>query len=317
VAVTALDALCARFGVSRLARVTGLDRSGVEVCAAVRPRGHVLQVSQGKGLRWEDAQWSALGEAVELAVAERVDSTRLVLAEPAATPWAVGPERIAWVAGHELLTGKRVLVPAQEVYCPPAGEAWLGPISLPWRSNGLGFHPRTKARAVAHAVNELLERDALARVLPGGWTSEAALARLVTGPAWVQQLEARGFRVHVFDLSWGGAVVAGALLYDLEGGPVPLTAGYACRADFATAATAAVLEAAQSRLTEIHGAREDVTLGAREAGLELGRTLAGVTPGRARRTPPRGPLDVVVVTLSQAPWVVKAVSPSLLVSDLL
>ena len=39
---------------------------------------------------------------------------------------------------------------------------------------------------------------------------------------------------------------------------MPLTAGYACRLDRDAALSSALLEAAQSRLTDIHGAREDV-----------------------------------------------------------
>jgi ribosomal protein S12 methylthiotransferase accessory factor len=313
------EALGARFGVTRVARVTGLDRCGVEVCAAVRPRGHVLQVSQGKGLTLAQARWSAVGEAIELAAAEQVDPARLRYGRaPAGSAWAVGPERIAWVEGADLESGARELVPAQEVYCPAAGGPWLGPISLPWRSNGLGFHPTSRRAAVAHGVHEVLERDALARVLPHGWTAEAALPRLAPAPALALRLERRGFAVFLFDLSAGCRPVAGALLFDLEGGPVPLTAGYACREDFGAAATAALLEAAQSRLTEIHGAREDVTLGEREAGAALLRSLKGVTP----RPPPRvregAPLPrLTVVTLLSAPWVVKLASPALLVSELL
>src|SRR5258708_33960393 len=65
-------------GVTRVARVTGLDRSGVEVACAVRPGGHVLQVANGKGLRWEDARASALSEAAELWAAEKVEPSELV-----------------------------------------------------------------------------------------------------------------------------------------------------------------------------------------------------------------------------------------------
>ena len=64
-------------GVTRLARITSLDRCGIEVFSAIRPSGHVLQVSQGKGLDVRDAIASALGEAAELAAAERVQSERL------------------------------------------------------------------------------------------------------------------------------------------------------------------------------------------------------------------------------------------------
>src|SRR3989337_2371383 len=55
-----------------------------------------------------------------------------------------------------------------------------------------------------------------------------------------------------------GLPVAGALLFDRQRGPVPLTARDACRLGRASALEAALLEAAQSRLTDIHGAREDV-----------------------------------------------------------
>src|SRR5947208_11733958 len=44
-----VDALQRAIGVTRVARVTGLDRSGIEVACAVRPLGHVLQVANGKG----------------------------------------------------------------------------------------------------------------------------------------------------------------------------------------------------------------------------------------------------------------------------
>src|SRR5260370_22128182 len=72
-------------GVTRVARVTGLDRSGVEVACAVRPGGHVLQVANGKGLRWEDARASALSEAAELWAAEHAELSELVFV-PAGDP---------------------------------------------------------------------------------------------------------------------------------------------------------------------------------------------------------------------------------------
>jgi ribosomal protein S12 methylthiotransferase accessory factor len=50
-----------------VARVTGLDRArGLEVACAVRPGGHVLQVANGKGETWAEAERGALLEAAEL-----------------------------------------------------------------------------------------------------------------------------------------------------------------------------------------------------------------------------------------------------------
>lgn len=321
-----VDALARRFGVTRLARLTDLDRCGLEVVAAVRPRGHVLQVSQGKGLTLEAARWSALGEAIELAAAEAPDAARRSFGPPPDDAlWAPGDEAIAWVAGERLDSGEPVSVPADAVYCPPGGVAWLGPSSSTWRSNGLGAHPTSRARAVEHAVLELAERDALARVAPDGWTPALALRCVEPPKALAGKLAARGFELYVADLTPPGDAlpVAGALLFDVEDGPVPLTAGYACRRGFDAAATAAVLEAAQSRLTEIHGAREDVTLGEREAGRELRQLLQLAPRAPAPRRTYRGRLadalraPVAIVTLRESPWVVKAVSDGLLVSELL
>ncbi len=314
-----LSSLCRRFGVTRLARVSGLDRSGVEVVAAVRPFGHVLQVSQGKGRSLDEARWSALGEAAELAMAEAVDASRLVW-----RPSGDSPLMTAWVAGEDLVSGDEAWVQAQSVYCPPAGAVWLGPISTAWSSNGMGFHPRWRARAVTHAVLELLERHVLARALPQGWTLRAAKGRLVKPPPLARRLAAQGFAAFAFDLTLPSSVpVAGALLFDRDEGPVPLTAGYACRRRFEDAAEAALLEAAQSRLTEIHGAREDVLGGVREAGRALLAELERAVPRRRQPPPWTGPLarampaPVTVVTLAASPWVVKAVSPSMAVSELL
>ncbi|MFP2912883.1 YcaO-like family protein, partial [Pyxidicoccus sp. 3LFB2] len=70
--------LARAMGVTRVARVTGLDRTGVEVACAVRPGGHVLQVCNGKGLTYADASWGALLETAELWAAETVLPERLV-----------------------------------------------------------------------------------------------------------------------------------------------------------------------------------------------------------------------------------------------
>jgi ribosomal protein S12 methylthiotransferase accessory factor len=197
---------------------------------------------------------------------------------------------------------------------------WFGPSIVPWQSNGLGAHPTSKQAAVEHAVLELVERDSLARVLPQGWTKRAALLRLIDAP---HGIAAPGFACFTFDLTHGPLPVAGALLFDLESDVVPLTAGYACRRSLSAAVEAAVLEAAQSRLTEIHGAREDVASGHREGGAALLTVLQRAKPGRAKARRETRALakvidaEIAIVTLREAPYVVKAVSSSMLVSELL
>src|SRR5262249_50076620 len=74
------------------------------------------------------------------------------------------------------------------------------------------------------------------------------------------ELESMGMRIHVVDATpakWPVPIVA-VLIVDRDTRAPALAAGYACRATPESAAEAALFEACQSRLTEIHGAREDV-----------------------------------------------------------
>ena len=360
-----LARLGAALGVTRVARITGLDRAGLEVAAAIRPGGHVLQVSAGKGERWDEAARGALSEAAELDAAERprVDARASFaelsaqFGEAAVDPASLAPGvaaswwrglRLAWREAIDLASGAARLVPSHAVHCPPPGSEPLGLAVIPWTSSGLAAHPDRYA-ALLHALLELCERDQLARALPGGFTP-AAVRRHLLDPAtlaraaprtaaWRAALEARGFAVHLFDLSGPGRLAtAAALLADREQGPVPLTAGYACRAGRDEALLAALFEAAQSRLTEIHGAREDLLGADREAAAPLLRWCGAARPARRASAmpdhPPRPPAEQVArlvrrLASSGSPplaadldgppglAVVKVLAPGLLRSELL
>ena len=312
----ALLRLGAAAGVTRVARITGLDRTGVEVAAAIRPGGHVLQVSTGKGETWAAAARGAVSEAAELQAAElpRVDARGTFQAmaarfgEAVIDPARLAPGlaapgwaalRLAWREAVDLASGAPRLVPSHAVHCPPPGGEPLGLAVVPWTSSGLAAHPDRDA-ALLHALLELCERDQLAEALPRGFTPGAVRRRLLAPDslarhaprtaAWRAAITGRGFAVHFFDLSGPlGLPTAAALLADLDGGPVPLTAGYACRASRDEALLAALLEAAQSRLTEIHGAREDVLHGERTAALPLLRWCRGARPARSAAELPDHP----------------------------
>jgi ribosomal protein S12 methylthiotransferase accessory factor len=251
----------------------------------VRPGGHVLQVTNGKGLLFAEAARGALCEAAELWCAERVD--------PGHLSWADDPRsgaRFACRVAHDLASGEEVRVPAALVHVLPEGGPLLGLSELRWTSNGMGAHPRWEA-ALLHALLEAVERDQLARALPEGWT-EAEVARRMRATAAVERaspqvarlaarLRARGLEAHLFDLAPRsgriGLPLAGALVFDGPWSAVPVAAGYACRLDLGSALLAALLEASQSRLTDIHGAREDVT-GMPEADVERLRRACARPP---------------------------------------
>jgi ribosomal protein S12 methylthiotransferase accessory factor len=164
----------------------------------------------------------------------------------------------------------------------------------------MGAHPRWEGAAL-HALLEAIERDQLARALPEAFTAREVRARLVDrrslgevaprAAALAARIEARGFGVFFLDASAPGRrrialPTFAALLFDVQGGPLPLAAGYACRLAPGEALRAALLEAAQSRATDVHGARDDVRpmdLG------EAAELLALCRGARARRRPREAP----------------------------
>jgi ribosomal protein S12 methylthiotransferase accessory factor len=325
-----LDGLARQIGVSRVARVTGLDRGGVEVACAIRPGGHVLQVSNGKGLDAQSARAGALLEAAELWAAENPDPSRLVVASfseleaQGIAAWPFAEEllgdapfspalRIAWIEARVLaapptdrlhsnhwhtnhLRGRdrTVLVPAALVHCVSANGPWLGPAVHRWTSNGMGAHPDGEL-ALRHALLEAAERDGLSRALPHGFR-QRDLQRRKLDPsslvhvaprvaALIAQLGVSGLTAHLFDLRpertgarWMGLMLAGALLIDDDAGPIPLAAGYACASTLDGALSGALLEAAQSRLTDVHGAREDIDAADRDASRALAQAANRASP---------------------------------------
>jgi ribosomal protein S12 methylthiotransferase accessory factor len=216
--------LAAALDVTRVARVSGLDRTGVEVACAVRPAGHVLQVTNGKGETFGEAARGALLEAAELACAERLDPAALLHASPDelaargerfTAPADLGCRedggaRLAWRSARDLESGDEVLVPAASVHAPPQGGPLLGTSAVRWTSNGMGAH-RAWGAALLHALLEAVERDQLARALPEGFTEgevrerhlpRAVLARAAPAVARLTaRIERGGFELHAFDLA--------------------------------------------------------------------------------------------------------------------
>jgi ribosomal protein S12 methylthiotransferase accessory factor len=310
--------------VTRVARVTGLDRTGVEVACAVRPGSHGPGMCTGPGLTFEHAALSALYDTATQWAAEHVPASQLVwgsrseLDPRSGEAWSaealgsagrmVEPRlwgdsvRCAWRQATELHSGRKVWVPAQGVHCPPAGAVALGPVSVAWTRNGMGADPDVR-RALLHALLEATERDQLARALPDGWTEEAVRRRML-GPVILgrgaprtevlsKALRKRGFGVYLFDATptsrTPGAVglpVAAAVLVDEEDGPVPLTVGYACALGRDQALLRALMEAACARLAALQGTPQALSSSERGAVRGLARVCASVRPKRQSEAMP-------------------------------
>lgn len=270
-------------GVTRVADVTGLDTLGVPVAMAYRPNARNLAVSPGKGLDRDAAFASAAMESLECWHAERpllpllrashrelaarrrvLDVARLP--RLAARPWS--PDRaILWVEASELLSGGAAWVPFEVVHLdftlplPPSSGALMP------GSNGLasGNDP---AEALTHALCELVERDANAL-----WHAHDDASRdrtrldLATVDddacrALLQRLDEAGVRVAAWDTTSDVAVPAFRCEL-VERAPAPGSdflpgVGSGCHPSPAVALARAITEAAQTRLTLVSGARDDL-----------------------------------------------------------
>lgn len=308
--VLAMRSKFGEFGITRLARLTGLDRIGVPVWAATRPNARTLAVSQGKGLEDAAARASAVMEAIEVATAERPDragvlaSTKqlrdagqrfqrldMLLRRGVAPP--ADDEVFPWTEGLDLVSGEVVFVPLEAaVLSDGRGAArW-------WQSTDGLASGNVFWEATLHALTERIERDAMTlwSLRDDRAVGSACLDVAVFADPELTRLDrviaGAGFHLRLFDVTSDlGIPVIFAVISPVPNGHedkwlhFDLSAGSGCHPDPVRAAIRAVTEAAQSRLTTIAAARDDFEPGRYAAKLK-GDLLAYV-----RATPRR---DVVL-----------------------
>jgi len=267
-------------GITRVADVTGLDRVGLPVALAVRPMGRALAVNQGKGLTLAAAKLSAVLEGAEQSAAE---SHRLPLfygtaAERRRTHRLADCERlprrqgspfhehypILWAAAHGLRSGESRLVPYELVHSDfsfpqPTGS---GCFALSTSGLGAGF---SRERAVVQALLEAIERDQMALLelgdpLPA--VIDLGTARDADTGALLRRCADAGLLVVALDATGDlgvPTVSCRVMERDPESAAMAHAAeGSAARADPEAALLAALMEALQSRLAYISGARDDL-----------------------------------------------------------
>lgn len=269
-------------GVTRCADVTGLDRIGIPVFCAIRPQGKMIQVTNGKGLGHIDARVSALMEALEVFHAENLPPTAIeraslqsmrgegrAVVDPELLPhhrhetYFAPDFLIDWTVAEELVTAQQVWLPASSVFffsSPKLHDA---------SSNGLASGNEL-TEATLHALYELIERDAVSRLGADGrirldpQRCECVdLDTLAEGP--VRDLVSALAKADItLKLMWvkGSTPVHTFWAVLLDKTPLAhastVNTGYGAHLSPEVAATRAITEAAQSRLTYIHGAREDL-----------------------------------------------------------
>lgn len=266
-------------GITRLASQTGLDRVGVPCYAAIRPNSLTIASHQGKGEDELGAKLSAIMEAAEYAVAEApetpgrtlsLDQVRIAglatLDVSSLLPRGFAVDSalpVRWVEGTDIATGGPILVPYDAVVLGVAPAAFT-PISQ--STNGIAAGT-TMDRALLHALCELIERDAVC--LWGFRSDTSAFATAVAPEAFndagvdrlVAQIARAGYRIHLFDQTTNvGVPVIYAVMFPADGADKHFDAasGAACHPVAGIAARKAIIEAAQTHVTNIAGARDDI-----------------------------------------------------------
>ncbi len=298
-----IEPLTKKAGISRIADITGLDRIGIPVFSTIRPSAEngAISIYNGKGLTPTQARISAIMEGIErysaelhgdalvregmeqmLSSGKGIDPLELIL--PIYTKMRLKDMPIAWVEGKDIGSGESIMVPASAVFHPYNSTADL---SL-FRSNTNGLASgNTLQEATLHGLCEVIERDA--------WSLSEVKRKVVSdvvidGEAGIlretmDRFTSKGVEVHLKNLTSdiGVPVIAAAADDTQLQDAGLLTLGIGAHPSPKVAALKALTEVAQSRLTQIHGAREDAVMadGNRKLGYERVKRMNRLWFGKA------------------------------------
>ncbi len=274
-----------RIGVTRIANITDLDRIGIPVYSAIRPgaASGAISIYSGKGFTHNQARISAMMESFERCLAERasenaniqddadlinfidtyenivqeeiaLDPSSLLLSEP------LNPENlIEWTRGFDLLSDQDCYVPSNAVYHPynPPGRS-----HKLFRSNTNGLAAgNVIEEAILHGILEVIERDALSIAEFNRNPGKEIILTPDNGTNYelMQMFHKAEVDIKIWLLPHDtGIPTVVAATDDVRlKDPAMLVMGAGSHLKPEIAIRRALSEAAQSRLVQIHGARED------------------------------------------------------------
>lgn len=269
-----------RYGISRVTNTIKLDTIGIPVFSSIRPTADLssLCVCAGKGLLPIEAEIGAYMEAIEFAMAEERHSK-------AKASWH---KVIDVLDGHSREEAILDFCPQMgveidlmdEMECVPAFDllhqkSYLAPAELafmPYYSKGkeksyFGCHTNglasgnNRMEASIHGILEVIERDILA------FQVVQATASRVTPESFPEKIKGihqsilkagMELLVDYVDNEWELPFFSAILLDWNSLDPLYINGGYGCHFDKDIAIMRAVTEAIQSRMTFIHGGRDDL-----------------------------------------------------------
>ena len=272
-------------GVTRIADITDLDRIGIPVFSTIRPSAAKggISIYSGKGATADQARISAMMEGFERCLAERsgtnenvktdisaptiiktledasmdhniLDPGSLLLPEP-----LLPDKMVDWTGGWDLLNNKEIFVPSNAVYHPynEPGQC----VKL-FRSNTNGLAAgNVIEEAIFHGLLEVIERDALSSAEYNRNTGKELILTQEDGINYelIQKFRDEGVEIRLWVLQHDTSVTTIVAVTDdvkmKDAAMLVMGAGSHLKPEIAV--SRAITEAAQSRVVQIHGARED------------------------------------------------------------
>lgn len=285
---------CKIAGITRITEITHLDRLGLPVFSAIRPTSQdgAISIYGGKGISSEHAKASAMMEGFERYSAEKqcenlVTGTVSEISSKGNTidveslnlPKDFKKENIElfnleWNICHDLISGDDYYVPSNAIYHPYVLEDNSCQSLFKSNTNGLASG-NSLEEAILHGMFEVIERDAwsIFELTHKNYKQiDLDSIESETVNDAISKFSENDIKIKLMDFTADvniptiAASADDTLLKDAG----LLTLGIGTHLDPEVAVLRALTEVAQSRATQIHGAREDTVRAdfARTAGYE-------------------------------------------------
>jgi ribosomal protein S12 methylthiotransferase accessory factor len=288
------EAKCRIAGITRITEITHLDRIGLPVFSAIRPTSQEGSISiyGGKGITTEHAKASAMMEGFERYSAEKQDENlvtgtsseisskgKVIDIESLNLPQDFKNENLdslnlEWNICHDMITDEDYYVPSNAIYHPYVLDNSDCRNLFKSNTNGLASG-NSLDEAILHGIFEVIERDAwsifeLTRKNSAQIDLDSIESETINDV--LSKFRKNEINIKLMDLTADVNVPTIAASSDdtLLKDAGLLTLGIGTHLDPEVAILRALTEVAQSRATQIHGAREDTVRAdfARTAGYE-------------------------------------------------
>ena len=281
-------------GITRVADITDLDRIGMPVFTAIRPTAEdgAISIYGGKAISKDHAKASAMMEGFERYSAEKQESDDTIFATPNEIgekgeyiePKSLnlpqkfenadlGDTRFEWNLAHDIITGNDYYVLSNAVFHPYNHDSDVESL-FKSNTNGLASG-NVLEEAILHGIFEVIERDAwsIFEMTHKNYSQiniDSIESELIN--EIIDKFESQGIKIKLMDFTADINIPTIAASADdtVTRDAGLLTLGIGTHLDPEVAILRALTEVAQSRATQINGAREDTVRAdfAREAGYE-------------------------------------------------